>query len=102
MALKAYTLTKQSPSHGWHSYTFKVPEVLPTTHPDIVPVLITETTEYSEGYPKRKAVYIPNSNAKYGSFTDIEIIIDGTEENSIDKARSFYKYLLKAGFEATP
>jgi len=102
MALKAYTLTKQSPSDGWHSYTFKVPEVLPTTHPDTVPVFITETTEYSEGYPQRKAVYFPNSNAKYGSFTESEILVDGVEANAIDKARAFYKYLLKAGFRATP
>ena len=66
-------------------------------------MFIIETTEYSEGYPKRAAVYIPNSNAKYGgSFNDIEIIINGSEENAIDKARAFYKYLLKAGFEATP
>jgi hypothetical protein len=100
MALKAYTLRKQS-QHGCHSYTFKIPEVLPTTHPDAVPVFITETTEHSAGYPQRKAVYIPNSNAKYGSFTESEILVDGVEANAIDKARAFYKYLLNAGFKAT-
>jgi hypothetical protein len=100
MALKAYTLRKQS-DYGWHSYTFKVPEVLPGTNPDTVPVFIMETINNSFGYPPRTAVFIPSPDAKYGDFTEIKIEIDGGTANAIHNARHFYKYLLKAGFKAT-